>query len=60
MRLRIPGLSSLDGKVVWVDGVRAGIAFAMALHPAVVDYIAGCLSQETAQRLGVAPAASAG
>jgi hypothetical protein len=60
VRLRIPGLSSLDGKVVWSDGDRAGVVFAAALHPAVVEYVSGCLSSETAERLGVAPATMAG
>lgn len=60
VRLRIPGLSSLDGKVVWSEGARAGVVFAAALHPAVVDYVAGRLSEETAERLGVAPVAAAG
>lgn len=59
VRLRIPGVSSLDGRVIWNKGARAGVSFAMPLHPAVVDYIAGCLSAETAQRLGVAAAVSA-
>lgn len=59
VRLRIPGVSSLDGRVIWDKGGRAGVSFAMPLHPAVVDYIAGCLSDETAERLGVASAAAA-
>jgi len=59
VRLRIPGVSSLDGRVIWDDGGCAGVSFAMPLHPAVVDYIAGRLSDETAERLGVATAAVA-
>ena len=58
VRLRIPGVSSLDGRVIWDEAMRAGVSFSMPLHPAVVDYIAGCLSDETAERLGVASAAS--
>ena len=59
VRLRIPGVSSLDGRVIWDETLRAGVSFAMPLHPAVVDYIAGRLSDETAERLGVAAAAAA-
>ena len=59
VRLRIPGVSSLDGRVIWDEAMRAGVSFAMPLHPAVVDYIAGCLSDENAARLGVAPVAAA-
>lgn len=40
VRVKIAGISSLDGKVVWAEGVRAGISFCTALHPAVVEYIA--------------------
>jgi len=40
VRIKIPGISSLDGRVVWAEGARAGVEFSAALHPAVVDYIA--------------------
>ena len=59
VRLRIPGVSSLDGRVIWAEAGRAGVSFAMPLHPAVVEYIAGCFNEETAERLGVAPLAVA-
>jgi hypothetical protein len=52
VRIRIAGISSLDGKVVWAEGACAGVAFATALHPAVVDYIA----LRTAAKAGEGPA----
>ncbi len=60
LRLRIPGVSSLDGRVVWSEGRRAGVSFAIPLHPAVVDYIAGHLNDDTAERLGVGSLGSTG
>jgi hypothetical protein len=51
VRMRIPGLASIDGRIVWADTAHTGVAFAAALHPAVVEYIAGVLAPELAERL---------
>jgi hypothetical protein len=48
VRIKITGFSSIDGMVVWDDGRRVGIAFAVALHPAVVAYIAEKATAEIA------------
>ena len=46
IRIKIPGLASLDGTVVWCEDARAGVEFAVAQHPAVVEYIAGRTAAE--------------
>ena len=33
--VRMPGLESLSGMVIWTNGQRAGVAFDQPLHPAV-------------------------
>lgn len=38
--LRIEGLQSWWGKVVWQHGAELGIAFELPLHPAVIEHIA--------------------
>lgn len=37
--LRIDGVRTPLGKIVWVDGQHAGIAFEGTLHPAIVDHL---------------------
>ena len=39
-RLRIEDIGTIDGKVIWVDGHRAGLSFDEDLHEAVVRYVA--------------------
>lgn len=35
MWIKLPGLESLAGRIVWTDGLQAGIVFDQPLHPAV-------------------------
>jgi len=37
--LRIDGVRTPLGKIVWVDGEFAGIAFEGTMHPAIVDHL---------------------
>lgn len=40
--IRLPGLESLTGRIIWSNGDCAGVAFAVPLHPAVADrFLAG-------------------
>ncbi|MET0589312.1 MAG: PilZ domain-containing protein [Novosphingobium sp.] len=38
--VRIPGLESMLSRVIWNDGIRCGLWFEQALHPAVADRFA--------------------
>lgn len=38
--VRIPGLESMLSRVIWSDGMRCGLWFEQALHPAVADRFA--------------------
>jgi hypothetical protein len=58
VRVKIAGLSTLDGKVVWAEGSSAGVEFAVALHPAVVEYIAGKMEAQAARSVCQAPTAA--
>lgn len=40
VRMQIAQLSTMEGEVIWHDGLDAGIAFATPLHQAVVEFIA--------------------
>lgn len=44
--IRINGINAPLGKVVWVEGKVAGVAFESAMHVAVLDHL--CSSVETA------------
>jgi hypothetical protein len=35
--LKLPGLQSWPARVMWADGLRAGLSFDSPLHPAVVE-----------------------
>lgn len=40
LSLKINGVRSPLGKVVWIDGKHAGVAFEGKMHPAIVDHLA--------------------
>ena len=40
VRLQVPQLTRIEGRVTWADGLQAGIEFAEPLHAAVVQFIA--------------------
>jgi len=40
IRLRIKGLTAIDGKIAWLNRGHAGIHFLSALHPAVMEHLA--------------------
>lgn len=40
LRLRIKGLTAIDGTIAWVHRGHAGIRFVSDLHPAVMEHIA--------------------
>lgn len=56
IRIKISGISSLNGEVMWHEGTQAGVSFAATLHPAVVAYIAGCLEADLAEFPPLTPA----
>ena len=39
MVLKIDGVRTPLGKIVWVDGEFAGLKFEGTMHPAVVDFL---------------------
>ena len=41
MRIRIPGLQLLSGRVCWQKGKQLGCEFALPLHEAVFNHIIG-------------------
>lgn len=43
--LRIEGMNSMWGTVVWQQGTDVGIAFDQPMHPAVVEHIARVTSR---------------
>ena len=40
MRLRVKGLTAIDGEIVWQHRNHAGIKFRVPLHPAVMEHLA--------------------
>jgi len=40
MRLRVKGLTAIDGEIVWQHRNHAGIRFKIPLHPAVLQHLA--------------------
>ena len=40
LRLRIKGLTHIDGTIAWVNRGHAGVRFQAALHPAVMEHLA--------------------
>jgi hypothetical protein len=40
LRLRIKGVTAIDGEIVWQHRNHAGIRFRAALHPSVMEYLA--------------------
>ena len=40
MRLRIKGLTAIDGKIAWINRGHAGVHFQSPLHPAVMEHLA--------------------
>lgn len=49
--LRLPGLESLAARPVWNDGVRIGLEFEVALHPAVAARFLPAAGSHAAARL---------
>jgi hypothetical protein len=39
LRLRLPGLTAIDGKIVWQNRGHAGVRFVAPLHEAVMVYL---------------------
>src|SRR5687768_13241152 len=56
LRLRVKGLTAIDGEIVWQHRNHAGIRFRVPLHPAVMEHLAfresdrGCDSAAPAPR----------
>ena len=40
LRLRVKGLTAIDGEIVWQHRHHAGIKFRVPLHPAVMEHLA--------------------
>ena len=40
LRLRVRGLTAIDGEIVWQHRHHAGIKFKVPLHPAVMEHLA--------------------
>ena len=40
LRLRVKGLTAIDGEIVWQHRNHAGIKFRVPLHPAVMEHLA--------------------
>jgi hypothetical protein len=40
LRLRVKGLTAIDGQIVWQHRNHAGIRFRVPLHPAVMEHLA--------------------
>jgi hypothetical protein len=40
LRLRVKGLTAIDGEIVWQHRDHAGIRFKVPLHPAVMEHLA--------------------
>jgi hypothetical protein len=40
LRLRIKGLTAIDGTIAWVNRGHAGVHFQSPLHPAVMEHLA--------------------
>ena len=40
LRLRVKGLTAIDGEIVWQHRNHAGIRFKVPLHPAVMEHLA--------------------
>jgi len=40
LRLRVKGLTAIDGEIVWQHRNHAGIKFKVPLHPAVMEHLA--------------------
>jgi hypothetical protein len=40
LRLRIKGLTAIDGTIAWINRGHAGVRFQAPLHPAVMEHLA--------------------
>jgi hypothetical protein len=40
LRLRVKGLTAIDGEIVWQHRNHAGVRFSVPLHPAVIEHLA--------------------
>jgi hypothetical protein len=40
LRLRIKGLTAIDGEIVWQHRNHAGVRFRVPLHPALIEHLA--------------------
>jgi len=40
LRLRVKGLTAIDGEIVWQHRNHAGVRFKVPLHPAVIEHLA--------------------
>lgn len=40
LRLRVKGLTAIDGEIIWRHRNQAGIRFRVPLHPAVMEHLA--------------------
>ena len=40
LRLRVKGLTAIDGEIVWQHRNHAGVRFKVPLHPAVMEHLA--------------------
>jgi hypothetical protein len=40
LRLRVKGLTAIDGEIIWQHRNHAGIRFRVPLHPAVMEHLA--------------------
>lgn len=59
LRLRVKGLTAIDGEIVWQHRNHAGIRFKVPLHPAVMEHLAFRDTDRGYDLVAPAPAAAA-
>ena len=55
LRLRIKGMTAIDGTIAWINRGHAGIHFLSPLHPAVMENLAFRGREESLTGAGTAP-----
>jgi len=59
LRLRVKGLTAIDGEIIWQHRSHAGVRFKVALHPAVMEHLAFRGADCSYQTAAAAPRAEA-
>jgi hypothetical protein len=59
LRLRVKGVTAIDGEIVWQHRNHAGIRFRVPLHPAVMEHLAFRDTERGYNTLAPAPRADA-